>query len=187
MGPQNRGRAARAVGLSSITMKKLDARIGKKPVSDFRDVQFMTAKEKAGVARDFELFIIARLGMDRSKLKGTDYGSHFPPFTKRLYLHYSLHLGHIAHYDQWGFFNAQFEDTRDFVANLKRAADGVSTYGYSLLDREHGDLNKVMQDVARHYLPLAEALQRKEIQAAEDAEVEAAKALLTRKGILKAA
>ena len=168
-------------------MKKSDAGIGKKPVSHYRDVQFMTAKEKAGVVRDFELFIIARLEMDRSQLQGTDYGSLFKPFTKRLYSHYSGNLGHIAHYDQWGFFNAQFEDTRDFVANLVRAADGISTYGWSVLDNDYGDLNKVMQAVARHYLPLAEALQRKEIQVAEDAEVEAAKALLTRKGILKAA
>lgn len=162
--------------------KKLDAGIAKKG-EKYTDVQFMTAAEKAGVARDFELFVVARLMMDHSQLQETDYGSLFKPFTKRLYDHHSLHLGFIAHFNRSGFFGAQYEQTEDFLRNIQTFARGEGHMGYSFLYTDYGDLNAVIQKVAQHYLPAVEALALSEQQKEHASRVEAAKRLLEAEGM----
>ena len=57
----------------------------------FTDVQFMTAKEKGMVLKNWETFL--------------KHGLKKQHFTKRLYEHLHLHCGFIAHYSRDGFYS----------------------------------------------------------------------------------
>jgi hypothetical protein len=96
----------------------------------FTDAQFMTAKEKELVLKDWERF-----------LKG---GLKQALFTRRLYQHLHLHCGYIAHYSQQGFYAEYFQSGPDtkrffeyFFQNTERFV-GVS---------EYEDLNAAMREV----------------------------------------
>lgn len=80
--------------------------------SIFTDAEFMSAKEKEMVLKQWKTFIKALLSCDFNALTGADYG-YYPtsldkPFTDRLYKHLSLHCGFIAHYNRRGFIHARF-------------------------------------------------------------------------------
>jgi hypothetical protein len=100
----------------------------------FTDTQFMTAKEKELVVKDWERF-----------LKG---GLKEPQFTRRLYQHLHLHCCFICHYSQSGFFAEYFQSGPDtkrffeyFIENTERFA-GAS---------EYDDVNTAMREVYQRY------------------------------------
>lgn len=121
-------------------------------VSDFSDVRFMTASTKCQVAKAFERFLLARLNWDGPPLPVTDHGALFPAWTEATYQHFSLHLGHIAHYDRWGFFAAQWEEPADLLRNIGELAADRDGYGRRIsTDAEYGDLNAQIMAVAKAY------------------------------------
>lgn len=100
--------------------------------TQFKDVKFMSAKEKEEVLKDFKKLVA---GGDMSNL------------TKRLYNHLHLHCGFIAHYDIHGFKH-EYNAPSDFVRFLE----------WLLEDRCHNDyrdINDEMKALAKAALPTA--------------------------------
>ena len=100
----------------------------------FTDAQFMTARQKQLVLKDWERFL--RHGLKRDH------------FTKRLYQHLHLHCGFIAHYNIHGFYSEYFEagqDTERFFKNFcSYTAQNFGAYV------EYDDLNRAMRDAYEH-------------------------------------
>ena len=94
----------------------------------FTDSEFMSAKEKELVLKQWRTFLKALVACDLSAKTGADYG-YFPtqlnkPFTDRLYKFLSGHCGFIAHYNRLGFLSARFgsaEDIAETVTQLEQA------------------------------------------------------------------
>jgi hypothetical protein len=100
----------------------------------FTDAQFMTAKEKTLVLKNWRTFL--------------KYGLKQEHFTKRLYQHLHLHCGFIAHYNIHGFYSTYFEaghDSERFFDNLCSNINRI--YGAG----EYHDLDTAMLDVYREY------------------------------------
>lgn len=97
----------------------------------FTDVEFMTARDKELVFRDWTKFLEQGLGKAR--------------FTKRLYQHLHLHCGFIAHYDIHGFYSTYFEAGQD----TERFFDHFCSYTAQNFGRyaEYDDLNTAMREV----------------------------------------
>lgn len=149
----------------------------------YKDVQFMTAKLKAKVVRDWERFIVARLKLKRSDtLPGSDWGPVFKPFSKDLYNHFNQHLGYIAHGSQWGFFGVQFENTADFLRNVKQISEGRDGMGFGMNREHYADVNRSMTSIARVYLAEVESLKRDEDEEDERQALASARRLLESKG-----
>lgn len=168
-----------------------DAGLGKNVLSEMTDDHFMTAKLKARVARDFELFILARLKLTReasAHLRGTDWGTEaIPQFTKALYHYFEGHLGFIAHGDIHGFFHNQFLLTEDFLRNIRRMADNKDGIGAPLTrgwgaNDQYNDLGEVLVKIAQHYWPYVAQLAKEERDADHASTVESSKRLLEQEG-----
>ncbi len=100
----------------------------------FTEAEFMTAREKELVLKNWERFL-------KGNFKKT-------LFTKRLYDHLHLHCGYIAHYNREMFHAEYFQSGPDtkrffeyFLQNTQRFA-GVS---------EYEDLNAAMREVYERY------------------------------------
>ena len=95
----------------------------------FHNVEFMTAKEKELVFKQWRRFLDSEF--EEAK------------FTKRLYEHLSLHCGFIAHYNARGFygvyFNGDLEDLKRFFSHF----EPDSNYYHE----DYTDLQKAMSDV----------------------------------------
>lgn len=162
-----------------MPIKTKDKKVAQKQ-GPFQDTQFMTAKQKAKVVRDLELFILARLAMTSGL--GTNYDFVLGRFSKALYDHLHLHCGYVAHYNRLGFFSAQLEQTPQFAKNIQRWSTGQNGYGSVLAWGDYEDIGKAMQAVTQAYLSEVLDLNNQEIQAADNQAVEAAKDLLLRRG-----
>lgn len=170
--------------------KVKDAGLAKNVLGKMKDVQFMTAKEKAKVARDWELFILKRLSFSAADTQQGDYGTHYKHLTKALYNHMHGHMGYIAHGSAGGFFSAQFEETADFLRNVHAIANNAGcgdVRGYRLVpgmgaNVDYEDLFEVMIKVAKHYLPTVRALYEEESQEAHRRRVVSAQQLLQSEG-----
>lgn len=92
----------------------------------FTDVQFMTAKEKQLVLKNWETFL--KHGLQRKH------------FTKRLYNYLHLHCGFIAHYSRDGFYSTYFEAGEDTQRFFEHFCNHTTTMDYD-------DLNTAMQEV----------------------------------------
>ena len=112
--------------------------MAKYTADQFTDVQFMTAVEKARVATMFERFLAADLHRDK--------------FTRALYQHFHLHCGHIAHFDQNGFYETWFTHPSNRVDFLRQLADDhESGRLYWGAGEDYRDLGQVMYDsIQRH-------------------------------------
>jgi len=96
----------------------------------FTDVQFMTAKEKELVLKNWETFL--------------KYGLKKGHFTKRLYEHLHLHCGFIAHYNLGGFYSTYFEAGQDTQRFFEHFCNHTTTVDYD-------DLHTTMREVYNKY------------------------------------
>lgn len=104
-------------------------------MNQFKDAEFMTAREKAMVLKQWKTFIAGGFKWDH--------------FTERIYKHLSLHCAFIAHYSRAGFYGTYFENPEDtirFIAQFDRAKGCISVeYGMDFwLKGEYEDLNRAM-------------------------------------------
>ena len=115
----------------------------------FRDVEFMSAKDKGLVLKQWERFIDS--GFDRKY------------FTDRLYKHLINHCSFIAHYDRGGFFETYFAEKRNTGKFIDQFTGGISAeYGMDYwLGGDYDDINPTMCEVMQKYAPdLKESLGR---------------------------
>jgi hypothetical protein len=101
----------------------------------FTDVQFMTAKEKELVLKNWKTFL--------------QHGLKKEHFTKRLYNHLHLHCGFIAHYNIHEFYATYFEagqDTEKFFEHFCNYS--AQNYG---ANADYDDLNTAMRQVYSQY------------------------------------
>ena len=92
-----------------------------------RDSEFMSAKEKDIVLKQWKTFLRALKACNFEQRTGADYGD-FPtslgkPFTKRLYQHLHVHCNFIAHYNRYGFLAERFgspDNCRETIRELSR-------------------------------------------------------------------
>ena len=101
----------------------------------FNDVEFMTAKEKQLVLKNWKAFL--------------KYGLKRQHFTRRLYEHLHLYCGFIAHYNIHGFYSTYFEAGQD----TERFFDHFCTYtkaNYGA-NSDYADINTAMRDVYQEY------------------------------------
>lgn len=160
--------------------RKLDkgmARLKRGVKSPYENSEFMTADQKAKVARDWELFIVRRLMMTPEERHVFKLGADFPAFTKALYDHMHLHMSYIAHFNRGGFFDAQFVDTQQFYRNVLRVSLDQDGMGCVRLegDRDYGDLHTMMRKVAKRYLPEVKQMLDREHHEEHEQEIEKAK------------
>lgn len=133
---------------------------GQSPV--FLDVEFMTAKEKSSVYRDWTaLFkLLASEGLPAEPPKS---------FSKALYQHLHLHCQHIAHYDRFGFWDAQLGSAHQALQFLQELEQHLRGWGAL---RDYADLNEAMLLVGVSLRPLIE--QRLVVQRRDDARAQIA-------------
>ena len=96
----------------------------------FKDAQFMTAKEKELVLKNWKTFL--KRGLKKEH------------FTKRLYEHLHLHCGYIAHYSRDGFYSTYFEAGEDTQRFFEHFCNHTPVVDYD-------DLNTAMQEVYSKY------------------------------------
>jgi len=104
----------------------------------FKDVQFMSAREKELVLAQWKRF------MER--------GFGFEHFTDRIYKHLTLHCSFIAHFDRNGFYSTYFENPEATIRFLNqfdsdnglRSAEYGSTWW---LEGDYADINRAMCEV----------------------------------------
>ncbi len=102
----------------------------------FTDVEFMTAKEKELVLKNWKNFL--------------KHGLKKQHFTKRLYEHLHLHAGFIAHYNLGTFYSTYFEageDTERFFKHF--CIHSAQNYGANI---DYDDLHTAMREVYSKYL-----------------------------------
>ena len=110
----------------------------------FKDVKFMTAKEKELVLKSWKNFL--------KKLSGDEEEILNRSFTERLYSHLMQHCEFIAHYDRPGFFQTYFADPEDsfnfFQQFDKDKGYRSFEYGWNmwLTYEPYNDINKAMCD-----------------------------------------
>lgn len=136
------------------------------------DSEFMTAKEKETVLKQWIVFI--------------KNGFRFKHFTGRLYSHLTLHCSFIAHYDIHGFYNTYFVHPGDrarFLRQFDRDHGWKSVeYGWTvwLTDTEFNDINQAMCDAID---PYKRAIYGKCEAVEKEMDVRRATALLAKHGI----
>ena len=102
---------------------------------EFRDAEFMSAREKRLVLRAWLRFL--------------KNGLRFEDFTDRLYEHLHLHCGFIAHYNRLGFYEEYFqrgEDTARFLSQFDARGEcqSVESGGAYWRQGEYADLDTAM-------------------------------------------
>ena len=139
---------------------------------EFRDSQFMSAREKRNIIRDWECFV--------------KNGFKFHHFTKALYLHLSLRCEFIAHFNRAGFYATYFEDPDDTIRFLGQFDADLGCrsveYGSSRWadSPDYADVNRAMCKILEpHKEHIYETLRAR----ARERDVSAAKALLQKHGI----
>jgi hypothetical protein len=110
----------------------------------FRDVEFMSAREKQLLLNAWVRFL--------------KNGLRFEDFSDRLYRHLTLHCSFIAHYNRAGFYQTYFENGEDsarFLAQFDKSGECHSVeYGASWwLNGDHEDINGAMIEEASRYIP----------------------------------
>ena len=116
------------------------------PKFKFKDVRFLSAREKAQVLKQWETFL--------------KYGCKKEHFTKLLYNHLTTHCSFIAHYDLHGFYATYFEEGEDTVRFLSQFdnSQGIPRsveYGMTgwITNDEYYDINIAMCQIAVRYIP----------------------------------
>lgn len=136
-------------------------------MTTFTDTQWMSATDKARVAKQFERFLAADMHRDK--------------FTKALYEHLHQHCGHIAHFDINGFYHEWFTRPQARVDFLRQFCEDHE-FGrlYMGAYSDYRDLGTAMyESIQRHadrIVALAQSAHRanlEEQRARIDAQLEA--------------
>ncbi len=120
-------------------------------MKNYTDTQFLSAKEKAQIEKQFTSFM-KFLASDawaqhNENANGTDYGMEAPRvFTKKLYQHLSGHCGYIAHYNLHGFYDTYFSGGANKLQSFFGRMNGWAWGDYR-------DIGETMQEIANKYLP----------------------------------
>jgi len=139
---------------------------------DFRDVRFMSAKDKQILLKQWETFI--------------KYGMQQKHFTDRIYKHLTLHCSFIAHYSKSGFYNVYFTSPENTITFLEqfdpngdhRSVEYGGTWWYT--DQDFEDINEAMCKVVGKYI---NKYRRQKAEEARKRDIEQAKRLLYKHGI----
>lgn len=101
----------------------------------FTDVEFMTAKEKELVLKNWKMFL--------------KHGLQKQHFTRRLYEHLHLHCGYIANFNIHGFYSTYFEAGQD----TERFFEHFCTYtvGHYGANTDYDDINAAMRQVYEEF------------------------------------
>jgi len=99
---------------------------------NFKDVKFMTARQKYSVYKLFKRFV--------------ENGFLYKDFTHCIYEHLHLHCGFIAHYDITGFYNTYFPDVDDSF--ISRFLDGDS-YNVFAIYGDYADINIAIAEILK--------------------------------------
>jgi len=138
---------------------------------EFRDVQFMSAAQKATILRAWVRFLKS--------------GLRFDQFTKALYDHLIQHCSFIAHYNRTGFYSHYFEagdSTAFFLSQFDSRGRCLSVEygGRHWLSGDYEDVNRAMIAEGGAFIPsLLDTARRKQ----EAADIATATALLAKHGI----
>lgn len=140
----------------------------------FKDVQFMSAKEKGKVLKQWETFL--------------KYGCKAEHFTEALYHHLIQHCEFIAHYDRGGFYGTYFvsgDHRVHFLSQFDNREGIPQSIEYGgvrwITDERYSDINTAMCEVAKSYLP---GLLQESKDSQKDKDIALAKALLAKHGIV---
>lgn len=122
-------------------------------MNKFTDVQFLTAKEKQLILKQWITFLKFLASPSWQEFNdhnsGSNYGMIAPKqFTDRLYKHLSLHCGFIAHFNIHGFYSTYFDgdpiNLKNFFDRFEKTEYGgynpSSTWG------DYQDIGKAMAD-----------------------------------------
>lgn len=116
--------------------------------ASFTAGRWLTAGDKRTIVHDLEKFLVARIYGGKSFARSR--------FTSKLYKLLMGPYGHIAHYNQEGFYDAQLMRGEDCRANCQMLADGKFLYGGTITaQHEHMidmDLVRALATVAGAYL-----------------------------------
>ena len=138
---------------------------------EFRDVQFMSAAQKATILRAWVRFLKS--------------GLQFEQFTKALYNHLIQHCSFIAHHNRAGFYGHYFEsgDSAAFFLSQFDSRGPCSSVEYGgnyWLSGDYEDINRAMIAEGEMLIPsLLDTARRKQ----ETADIATATALLAKHGI----
>jgi len=101
----------------------------------FTNVEFMTAREKELVLKNWRTFL--------------KHGLQKQHFTKRLYEHLHLHCGYIANFSRDGFYSTYFEAGQD----TERFFEHFCTYtaGHYGANVDYDDINTAMRQVYEEF------------------------------------
>ena len=152
-------------------------------MSKFKDVRFMSAKEKETVLASWERFI-------RKMSEGKSQEELFRMFSEAIYKHLTLHCSFIAHYDRAGFFQHYFAEPEmalRFLSQFDGRGPCLSVeYGMDYWIRngndvcqDYYDINQEMVRIAAAFIPDIQARLQK---SQETLDVARAKALLSKHG-----
>jgi len=101
----------------------------------FTDVEFMTAKEKELVLKNWRTFL--------------KHGLQKQHFTKRLYEHLHLHCGFIANFNIHGFYSTYFEAGQDTERLFEHFCNyTAANYG---ANSDYDDVNTEMRQVYEEF------------------------------------
>lgn len=142
-------------------------------MTELKDVEFMTAKEKERVLKQWETFL--RNGCERLD------------FHKPLYQHLINHCSFIAHYDINGFYSTYFdngEDTAHFLTQFDNRKGVPNSIEYNMAywykDSDMGDINQEMCLIAVKYI---DSLSRVARDRQRTQDIEIARKLLAKHGL----
>lgn len=101
----------------------------------FRDVEFMTAREKEMVLKNWRTFL--------------QHGLQKQHFTKRLYEHLHLHCGFIANYNIYMFHSTYFEAGQDTERFFEHFC--AYTLDHCGANSDYNDVNAAMRQVYEEF------------------------------------
>ena len=113
-------------------------------MQEFKDVEFMSAKDKKILLRQWKTFI--------------KNGMKWEHFKDRIYQHLHLHCSFIAHYTRLGFYCVYFENAKDtlkFLEQFDPIGEHISVeYGSThwFADPNYADINIAMCEALRPHL-----------------------------------